>query len=79
MILIFNHFCNKLPQIDQPKIPIIYYFMICVGEKSRWAQLGGYKAKIKVSESLGSYQEVLEENMIQGSYRLLAEFSSIKL
>lgn len=47
MILIFNHFCNKLPQIDQPKIPIIYYFMICVGEKSRWAQLGGYKAKIK--------------------------------
>ena len=39
LILVFNNCYNKLPQVYQLKITIIYYFTICVGLKSRWAKL----------------------------------------
>lgn len=38
---------------------------------------GSHKAKIKVSAGLGSYLDILEENPLRHSFKLVAKFSSL--
>ena len=40
---------------------------------------GSHKAEIKVSAGLGSYLDILEENPLRHSFRLVAKFSSLQL
>lgn len=74
-VFVFYCCCNKGPQIWRLFKSTTDYLKI-----QSPAGIGGYSfgyhAEIEVSATLGSYQEALRQNVLPGSFGLLAAFSS---